>query len=73
MTHGYADAAGRGDRGRAGHRSAGGRTTPAPLIRSQEGPFARHLLADRANQSLPLTLLDAEKDVLRRYRIPSVA
>lgn len=45
---------------------------PGSLVRTQDGPFADTYSQTGFNQSLPLALHDAEKDVLRRYRIPSV-
>lgn len=48
-------------------------SNPGSAIRSQAGPFSEAYSQTGANQSIPLTLLDAEKDILRRYRIPAVA
>lgn len=45
---------------------------PSSLVRTQDGPFADTFSQTGFNQSLPIALLDAEKDVLRRYRIPAV-
>lgn len=43
---------------------------PGSLVRTQDGPFSDTFSQTGFNQSLPLALLDAEKDVLARYRIP---
>lgn len=45
---------------------------PGSLVRTQDGPFADTYSQTGFNQSLPLALLDAEKDILRRYRIPAL-
>lgn len=43
---------------------------PGSLVRTQDGPFSDTYSQSGFNQSLPMALLDAEKDVLSRYRIP---
>jgi hypothetical protein len=46
---------------------------PGSLIRVQAGPFADTYSQTGSNQSLPIALLDAEKDALAHYTIHSVA
>jgi hypothetical protein len=46
---------------------------PGSLVREQRGPFAETHSQTGSNQSIPLVLLDAEKDILRRYRIVTAA
>lgn len=46
---------------------------PGSLVRTQAGPFADTYSQTGFNQSLPLALLDAEKDILRPYRLIAVA
>lgn len=43
---------------------------PSSLVRVQKGPFADTYSQTGFNQSLPIALLDAEKEILDRYRIP---
>lgn len=43
---------------------------PGSLVRTQDGPFSDTFSQTGFNQSLPMALLDAEKDILSRYRIP---
>jgi hypothetical protein len=43
---------------------------PGSLVRTQDGPFSDTYSQTGFNQSLPLALLDAEKEILNRYRIP---
>ena len=43
---------------------------PGSLVRKQVGPFADTYSQTGSNQSLPIALLDAEKAILDRYRIP---
>ena len=43
---------------------------PGSLVRKQVGPFADTYSQTGSNQSLPLALLDAEKDILGHYRLP---
>lgn len=45
---------------------------PGSLVREQRGPFAETYSQVGFNQSIPLVLLDAEKETLRRYRIPAL-
>lgn len=45
-------------------------SNPGSLVRTQKGPFADTYSQTGVNQSLPIALLDAEKDVLDHYRIP---
>lgn len=46
---------------------------PGSLVRTQAGPFADTYSQTGFNQSIPLVLLDAEKDILRPYRLIPVA
>lgn len=43
---------------------------PSSLVRVQKGPFADTYSQTGFNQSLPLALLDAEKEILDHYRLP---
>jgi hypothetical protein len=45
-------------------------SNPGSLVRVQKGPFADTYSQTGFNQSLPMALLDAEKSILDRYRIP---
>lgn len=45
---------------------------PGSLVRKQVGPFSDSYSTTGANQVSTLSLLDAEKEALRRYRIPGV-
>lgn len=47
-----------------------GVNNPGSLVRTQVGPFSDTYSQTGFNQSLPLALLDAEKQILDRYRIP---
>ena len=44
---------------------------PASLVRTQDGPFSETYSQAGFNVSLPIALLDAEKAILDRYRLPS--
>lgn len=46
---------------------------PGSLTRQQIGPFSETYSTTGSGQVVPLGLLDAEKDLLRRYRIPALA
>jgi hypothetical protein len=46
---------------------------PGSLVRTQDGPFSDTYSQTGFNQSLPIALLDAEKAILDRYRIPRLA
>lgn len=46
---------------------------PGSLVRTQAGPFADTYSQTGFNQSLPMALLDAEKDILRPYKLFAVA
>ena len=46
---------------------------PGSLVRTQAGPFADTYSQTGSNQSLPLALLDAERDILRPYKLFAVA
>ncbi|WP_163168103.1 hypothetical protein [Arthrobacter sp. Alg241-R88] len=48
-------------------------SNPASALRDQAGPFAVQHSTSATGQAATLSLLDAEKDILRRYRIPTVA
>lgn len=48
-------------------------SNPGSLVRTQDGPFSDTFSQTGFNQSLPMALLDAEKEVLRPYRLPSIA
>jgi hypothetical protein len=43
---------------------------PGSLVRTQDGPFSDTYSQTGFNQSLPIALLDAEKTILDRYKIP---
>lgn len=43
---------------------------PGSLVRKQVGPFGDTYSQTGFNQSLPIALLDAEKEILDHYRIP---
>ncbi len=43
---------------------------PGSLVRTQDGPFSDTYSQTGFNQSLPLALLDAEKAILDRYKLP---
>lgn len=45
---------------------------PGSLVRETEGPFSRTYSTNENAQYSPLTLLDSEKEALRRYRLPVV-
>lgn len=46
---------------------------PGSLVRTQRGPFSDTYSTTGTNQVATLSLLDSEKETLRRYRIPTVA
>lgn len=46
-------------------------SNPGSLVRTQDGPFSDTFSQTGFNQSLPIALLDAEKEILNRYRIPA--
>lgn len=46
---------------------------PGSLLRTQDGPFSDTFSAASGNTSLPVALFDAERAVLNRYKIVSVA
>lgn len=48
-------------------------SNPGSLLRTQKGPFADTYSQTGSNQSLPIALLDAEKDVLNAYRLVGVS
>lgn len=43
---------------------------PGSLVRRQAGPFADTYSQSGFNQVIPLNLLDAEKEILDRYKLP---
>lgn len=43
---------------------------PGSMVRRQVGPFAATYSQTGFNQSLPIALMDAEKEILDHYRIP---
>lgn len=45
---------------------------PDSIVRRQDGPFSDTYSQTGFNQSLPLALLEAEKVILDRYRLPSL-
>lgn len=45
-------------------------SNPGSLVRVQKGPFSDTYSQTGFNQSLPIALLDAEKSILDRYRLP---
>ena len=47
-----------------------GLDNPSSLVRVQKGPFADTYSQTGFNQSLPIALLDAEKEILDRYKLP---
>lgn len=46
---------------------------PGSLIRTQDGPFSDTFSQTGSSQVAALSLLDSEKETLRRYRVPGVA
>lgn len=46
-----------------------GVANPGSLVRTQAGPFADTYSQTGFNQSLPIALLDAEKEILRAHRL----
>lgn len=46
---------------------------PGSLLRAQAGPFGSSHSQTGTNQALPIALLDAERAILARYRLPSLA